>query len=55
MGAHIKNVFHINNIVMTKHVLSMSKKHLNKPLFMMNADILTKVNFTQLLDFHLNF
>ena len=31
----------------------LSKKHLNKPLFMMNADILTKVNFTQLLDFHL--
>ena len=27
--------------------------HINHPIFMMNADILTKVNFTQLLDFHL--
>ena len=27
--------------------------HLSKPVFMMNADILTNVNFTQLLDFHL--
>ncbi len=31
----------------------LSDKHLNKPIFIMNADILTKVNFTQLLDFHI--
>ena len=29
------------------------QNHINHPIFMMNADILTKVNFTQLLDFHL--
>lgn len=31
----------------------LSENHLDKPILMMNADILTKVNFTQLLDFHL--
>ena len=31
----------------------LSDTHLGKPVFMMNADILTNVNFTQLLDFHL--
>lgn len=30
----------------------LSENHLDKPIFMMNADILTKVNFNQLLDFH---
>ena len=31
----------------------LSDNHLKKPIFIMNADILTKVNFNQLLDFHL--
>lgn len=31
----------------------LSEYHLNKPIFMMNADILTKVNFNNLLDFHI--
>ena len=31
----------------------LSDTHLRKPVFMMNADILTNVNFTQLLAFHL--
>ena len=31
----------------------LSEKHLKKPVIMMNGDILTKVNFTQLLDFHI--
>ena len=31
----------------------LSDTHLRKPVFMMNADVLTNVNFTQLLDFHL--
>ena len=31
----------------------LSETHLKKPVIMMNGDILTKVNFTQLLDFHI--
>jgi dTDP-glucose pyrophosphorylase len=33
--------------------LSLIKKRLEKPFFVMNGDLLTKVNFDQLLEFHL--
>ena len=36
----------------TAGALSLIKEKLNKPFFVMNADLLTNVNFEQLLDFH---
>jgi NDP-sugar pyrophosphorylase family protein len=51
LGAHIEYV-HENKRMGTAGAIGLLKNKPDKPFFVMNADLLTKVNFNQLMDFH---
>jgi len=52
LGVHIEYV-HENKRMGTAGALSLVKKQLNEPFFVMNGDLLTNINFEHMMEYHI--